>query len=227
MNSSTSISDATAGWSRCLLTFLGAIALGAALIFGFLAAVDPYDSGRFGWLGIQGTAATRTSTQKAGRARDPEFDSAIIGDSTAQRLMPAELSQATGLHFVQLAVQGGIPPEQLAVLDFFIRHHRRIGAIVLAADTPWCSHDADMPSEHPFPYWLYGDSTLDYARHTFSWRGIDHAIQRVLIGLGRQQRLPADGTFNYEDVYPREHHPEVTPPAQQPPFTGEVDSHFP
>src|ERR1700744_6697743 len=145
MNSSTSISDATAGWSRCLLTFLGALALGAALISGFLAAVDPYDSGRFGWLGIQGTADTGTSTANAGRARDPQFDSAIIGDSTAQRLMPAELSQTTGLHFVQLAVQGGIPPDQLAVLDFFIRHHRRIGAIVLVAGTPGGSHAAARP----------------------------------------------------------------------------------
>src|ERR1700743_1099468 len=155
MTSDAKTSDATPGWGRCLQVFLGPLALGAALVFGFLAAVDPYDSGRFGWLGIQGTADTGTSTANASRARDPQFDSAIIGDSTAQRLMPAELSQTTGLHFVQLAVQGGIPPEQLGGVDFFIRHHRRIGAIVLVADTPWCSHDADMPSEHPFPYWLY------------------------------------------------------------------------
>ena len=232
MNSSTSISEAAtsdvaAGWGRCLLVFLGALAFGALLVFGFLAAVDPYDSGRFGWFDIDGTADTGTTTANASRARDPQFDSAVIGDSTAQRLMPAELSQATGLHFVQLAVQGGTPPEQLAVLDFFIRHHRRTGAIVIGADTPWCTHDTQVRSEHPFPYWLYGDSTLDYATHIFSWRGIDHAIQRVLIGLGRQQRRSADGTFNYEDVYPSEQHPEVKQPKQRLLFTGEIDASFP
>jgi hypothetical protein len=227
MNSSTFISDVAPGWGRCIQAFLGVLALGALLVFGFLAAVDPYDSGRFGWLDIHGVADTGTTTANASRARDPQFDSAIIGDSTAQRLMPAELSKATGLHFVQLAVQGGVPFEQLAVLDFFIRHHRQIGAIVVAADTPWCTHDADLPSEHPFPYWLYRDGTLTYAQRIFSWRGIDHAIQRVLIGLGRQQRRPPDGTFNYEDVYPPEHHPRVKQAEPEPLFTGEIDAPFP
>ena len=46
------------------------------------------------------TAIPRTAT--ASRARDPQFDSAIIGNSTAQLLNPAELSRSTGLRFVQL-----------------------------------------------------------------------------------------------------------------------------
>ena len=49
-------------------------------------------------------------TATASRARDPQFDSAVIGNSTAQMLDPAELSRATGLRFVQLYLTGRISP---------------------------------------------------------------------------------------------------------------------
>ena len=48
-------------------------------------------------------------TANASRARDPQFDSAIIGNSTGQLLNPAELSQATGMRFVQLVGAGRRP----------------------------------------------------------------------------------------------------------------------
>ena len=57
-------------WGRWLGVFLGALALGAAAIFAFVLAIDPYDSGRFGILGIQGVddASPRTANASVGRA---------------------------------------------------------------------------------------------------------------------------------------------------------------
>ena len=92
MSLSTSSSDTAPEWGRCLAACLGALALGAALVFAFVLAVDPYDSGRVGLLGIEGVDDRNPRTAKASRARDPQFDSAMVGNSTGQLLKPAELS---------------------------------------------------------------------------------------------------------------------------------------
>jgi len=45
----------------------GTLAFGAALMILVVFAVDPYDSGRFGWLGIEGVHRR----QSARRQREP------------------------------------------------------------------------------------------------------------------------------------------------------------
>ena len=86
--------------------FVGALALGCAVVFALVMAVDPYDSGRFGILGIEGISDESPRTANASRARDPQFNSAVFGNSTGQLLKPSELSRLTGARFVQLTVPG-------------------------------------------------------------------------------------------------------------------------
>jgi hypothetical protein len=184
-----------------LAACVGTLGIGALLLFAFMIVVDPYDGGKFGLLGIDGVDDRDTHTAVGSRARDANFDSAIIGNSTALLLNPVELSQATGLRFVQLSVVGGSPQEELAVLDFFLRNHRRLGALVVVTDPSWCAHDRAEPSPL-FPYWLYGKSSLAYAAHLISWPAIEHAFQRLSIGLGLRKRMDPTGAFNSEDVWP-------------------------
>src|SRR4051794_16074743 len=125
MASPTSTSDLSPEWSRSLAACLGALGIGALLLLALMALVDPYDSGRFGWLGIAGVDDKNPLTANASRARDPKFDSAIFGNSTGQLLNPAELSQTTGKRFVQLVTPGADPRGHLAILDFFQRNHPR------------------------------------------------------------------------------------------------------
>ena len=55
MSLSTSSSDDASAWGRCLMACLGTLGLGALLlILALMIVVDPYDSGRFGLLGIDG-----------------------------------------------------------------------------------------------------------------------------------------------------------------------------
>jgi hypothetical protein len=228
MSSSISSSEPAPEWGRWLTAFLGALALGAALVFAFVIAVDPYDSGRFGFLGIEGVSDLNPRTANASRARDPQFDSAIIGDSTAQLLKPSELSALTGARFVQLTVPGAGPREQLAVLDFFARHHARIGAVVIAVDGAWCTRDAALPPPHPFPFWLYGESKLGYAARLFSSRSLGRAWRRALIGLGLRERSRADGYWDYEATGSRDFQPAIAPHLEPVlPFTGVASDVFP
>ena len=214
--SAISTSDGITDWSRCLRACLVTLAICAALLFALTIAVDPYDSGKFGFFGINGVADRNTLTANASRARDPDFDSAIIGNSTALLINPAALSRATGLHFVQLSVVGGSPREELTVLDFFLRHHAHAGALAIGADPSWCVHERkDKP--RPFPYWLYGRSRLVYAGALFSGAAIEHAVQRVQIGLGKRQRSDPAGTFDSEDTWPIGEFRNTNRPSDPPP----------
>jgi hypothetical protein len=197
-----------------LAACLGTLALGALLLLAFMILVDPYDSGKFGLLGIDGVDDRNTHTAVASLARDANFDSAIIGNSTALMLDPLELSRATGLRFVQLAVTGASPPEEFAVLDFFLRHHPRARALVVVTDPSWCAHDSAEPWR-AFPYWLYGKSSLVYAARLFSWPALEHAFQRLSIGLGLRKRMDPTGTF--KDIWPVGEFHETNRPKDPPP----------
>lgn len=216
MSSPISSSDSSPEWTRCLTACVGTLGLGALLLLAFMIVVDPYDSGRFGLLGIDGVNDRDTHTAVASRARDANFDSAIIGNSTALLLDPVALSRATGLRFVQLSVTGVAPREEFALFDFFLRHHPRPGAVVVVADPSWCTHER-APPWPGFPYWLYGESSLAYAAPLMSWPAIEHAFQRLSIGLGRHQRLDPTGAYDPEDVWPPGEFHEVNTPKDPPP----------
>ena len=213
--SNTSISDETAEWSRCLRAFLVTVAICVSLVFAFVISVDPYDSGKFGFFGIKGVADRNSVTASASRARDNSFDSAIIGNSTALLINPTRLSRATGLSFVQLSVVGGSPREEMTVLDFFLRHHARVGALVIGADPGWCEH-YQREKPRPFPYWLYDDNRIAYAAAPFSSAAIEHAFQRVSIGLGQHQRSDPTGTFDSEDTWPIGEFRDIARPSDPP-----------
>ena len=233
MSSSISSSEAVvapgeaSAWGRWLATFLGALALGAALVFALVLIVDPYDSGRVGLTGIKGVNDASPRTSNASRARDPQFDSAIIGNSTGQMVKPAELSRLTGLRFVQLTVPGTGPREQLAVLDFFLRQHRQVGALVIVTDESWCARDRALPQQHPFPYWLYGESDIDFLGRLFSSRALSLTWRRILLGLGLRQRSAPDGYWDYEALGPREFQPAIVPRDDGGPAPAKVSEDFP
>jgi hypothetical protein len=226
MNSSTSSSDLAFG--RCLVVCFATLGLGALLILVLMMAVDPYDCGRFGWLGIAGVTDRIASTADASRARDPHFDSAIFGDSTGQLLDPARLSEATGARFVQLVAPGAYPRSHLAILDFFLRHHRRVGALVIVIDDLWCTRKLSRRPPNSFPFWLYSGNTLEYAVRLFSWSAIDRLVQRIAIGLGERERMNPDGFWSYEEVWPPGgKQPAIAPLKEPPPFAGKVSDAFP
>ncbi|MBR0972873.1 MULTISPECIES: hypothetical protein [Bradyrhizobium] len=229
MSSSISSSETDPGWGRSLKACLGALVGAALLVLALMVLVDPYDSGKLGLLGIDGVDNRLTQITAASRARNPDFNAAILGNSTAQMIEPAELSRATGLHFVQLHMTGSIPRQQLAVLHFFLRHHKQVGALVIVADPGWCEHA--RPKEEggvPFPDWLYDRSVVTYAVRLISWQAIEQAFQRLSIGLGRRQRMNPDGYFSYEDIWPPGQFREINWPRDPPPAaSAEIRTRFP
>lgn len=195
-----------AEWSLCLAIGFGSFGLSALILVCLIVLVDPYDRGYFGLLHIVGVD-DQTVTGNAGRARNPQFDSAIVSNSTGQLIDPDKLSGATGYRFVQLLVPGGEPSGLLATLDYFVRYHKQVGVLVLVIDDPWCGLTAKSGLNDPFPYWLYSDSIFGYASHLWNWAAIDHLIRRIQIGLGIRTPMRADGHWSYEDIYPQDQQP--------------------
>jgi hypothetical protein len=199
MTSSISSSDRSgAEWRRWLATFLGVLLAAGAGLFAAIAALDPYDTGRFALLPSVGVLDDSPRTAVASRGRDPQFDAAIIGSSTGQLLDPRRLSQATGRRFVQLTIPGTRPREQLTVMRWFLRHHARVGALVLVADESWCNADPSLPIVNPFPFWLYSDSAREYLGNIFGARTLDRVIRQLQIRFGLRSRSDPAGYADYE-----------------------------
>ena len=198
MSSSTSGSDLadTLPWRRWIVlfavTFLGA----GGVLFGALLVIDPYDTGRFPGLGIQGVSDNNPRTAHVSRARDLAFDSAVIGNSTGQLIDPHRLSAATGFKFTQLTVPATGPREQLAILEWFRSNHTGVSALVLTTDGSWCAQGSALALLYPFPFWLYGNN-IDYLRHVLNAKSLDRAVWRVQLALGQRTRSDPVGYADY------------------------------
>jgi hypothetical protein len=196
MTSSTSASDPTRPWRRWLAVFGGVFFGLGALLFVLLLLIDPYDTGRFPSFGLVGVRDRSMRTADASRGRDPHFNAAVVGNSTAQILNPYRLSELTGLRFIQLSIPQTGPREQLALMRWVLSHHASYGALVVVADMLWCSHDPDLPLREPFPFWLYGGDA-DYLANVVSSKAIDRSVWRLQIALGLAKPVDPVGYTDY------------------------------
>lgn len=182
-----------------LVTALGLLAGYLALAF----ALDPYDSGRSP-LGAPGIRPQGPRTAAASRGRDPAYQGAIIGNSHIQLIEPERLGRLSNIPFVQLAIPATGPGEQLVVLDWFLRHHPRPRAIVLAPDDFWCTDDPALRNDKPFPYWLFAADLPGYLRGLMRYGVAQEVVGRIGWLMRRNRpRARADGWWDYEADYLR------------------------
>ncbi|UVF18663.1 hypothetical protein HPT29_019550 [Microvirga terrae] len=208
MNSSISSSDAAARpdgplWRRFAVTLVAGAAAVLALALAAIFLIDPYDTGRSPFFSQAGVRALAPATGNASRGRDPAFDAMIAGNSRIQLISPERLKAATGLDFVQMSVPGSGPREQLALIDWFLGHRRApVKALLVSIDESWCTADPALPSERPFPFWLYAASRLDYARGLLRWEVLEEVPPRLshLLGMSAE-RLRPDGYWDYDAEY--------------------------
>lgn len=203
-SSSTSSSEAgdAAVWRRFATTFVGAAVLTLALMLGAVIVLDPYDTGRgpVDW-GI-GVSPQGPRTANASRGRDPAFNAAVVGNSHVQLLSPQRLSAATGLSFVSLIVPGTGAREQVAMLDWFVRHHEGTArAVVLGIDEFWCEGDPALPLRHPFPFWLYEADFSSHLAGLLRFDVVERLGERVAFLAGYGERARPDGYWDYEPEY--------------------------
>ena len=174
-------------WRRCAIAFHIVFFGGIGLIFAFLLAVDPYDTGRFPTPLPTGVVDNERRTATASRRRDPLFNAAIFGNSRTFMLDPAKLSEPAGLSFVSLRTPASGPREEMLMTRYFLRFHPGAEAIVFGVDERWCSHDPAMPLTMAFPFWLYRGN-LEYLANLLSTRAFNAAQVRIKLAMGGLRR---------------------------------------
>jgi len=197
MNSSISTSEAP--WRRLLRRYVVWSCGFLGVIAATIVAIDPYDTGRFAILGVRGVPHFGQRLTVASAARRPEFDIAIIGNSTVQLLNPANIDNGgSGDRAVSLAIPGTGPLEQLAVARWFLRNHaNRFVSLIIGLDSRWC--EARAPElTNPFPFWLYSANSVDYMTNLFSYQSLEAAARRVSMLLHRAKPAPTDGYNDYD-----------------------------
>jgi hypothetical protein len=198
MNSSTSTSEL--GWTKLILGYFAwTLTLGLA-VGGAIIGLDPYDTGRFAAFGDHGVPQFGQRLSFASLARNPEFNSAIIGNSTMQLLDPARISVADGDRVVSLAIPGTGPLEQLSVARWFMRHHEQPAAraLIIGLDGRWCDTDQAPQLTNPFPFWLYSPDVTDYIVHVMQYQSLESAARKVRLLLGLVEPARADGYHDYD-----------------------------
>lgn len=186
-----------------LVQLLGAITLAFSAIVVTLYVKDPY-----------GRAGIRPSSQvpdlgeresMVSRARDPAFDSAIVGNSTSIPMRPEILNKLTDRRFVSLSISGSGAPVALSVARFFLRYHASAQILILALDDTWCRGAQDMAEGRPFPFWLYGND-LDYLAGLYT----NASFEMLHVALyGKPGGLRSDGYHPYDEAFIGHHYDNV------------------
>src|SRR3954467_14099239 len=189
-------------WKRFAVLWLALVPGLVCAILAAAYAIDPYDTGRSTLLAQPGVRPEGRRAAGASRGRDPAFDAAVIGNSHIQLVSPERLNAATGLSFVQLSVPATRPKEQLLLIDWFVRHHARIDAIVIGADSFWCMGDPALPNEKAFPFWLYSRDRLEYTRGLLRYDILEEMPRRLdYVAARNPETARPDVSGGYEPAF--------------------------
>ena len=198
-----------------LIWFVAALLGMTATLAAGLVALDPYDTGRFSLVSKPGMPKDGPRLSNASRARDPGFDGAIIGNSHIQLVSPQRLRGLSGVRFVQLAIPGTGPTEQMQILAAFLRAHADPPkAIVIGIDEFWCVAERNPVPSHPFPGWLYSENDATYLSGLFRMASVRALAMRIAFLAGFKARSAADGYWDYEEGQVKPDAFAVQPPSR-------------
>lgn len=183
-------------WQRYVkalaVTFAGALA--AALIF--IVAMNPY--GNLPKLLFKRHVIMDSDQrfQYPSIIRSGDFDSAVIGTSSARLLKPSELEAVFGGRFANLGINDGRAWEQTQVANLFLRHVAKPRTIIFGLDWVWCfaAADTNRTRNNEFPEWLYADNRLTDWNYVLNARAIEISFRKLgyYLGLGKP-RFPTNG----------------------------------
>ena len=234
MSSSISSSDPPRAWRRFFALSAGTAAAIVAVVFSFVACVDPWDSLP---LAPKLNRAPVTASQRfayPALARSDRFDSAVFGTSTSRLLRPGALNPLFHARFANLAMNDATPWEQMQLMAVFLRAHPDAKMLLLGLDAKWCQTGDSIPklTPRPFPEWLYRDNRWPGYREILNMYAIQEAGKQfgVLTGLKKEEQgrdgytvfMPPDGGYDRDRA--AAHLREVVPAVPVGPTDGPPES---
>ena len=187
-------------WGRFLRWLaLATLSIGIAL-YAFILALDPYQSVPFSPALERAPVSTNQRYAFPALARDPNFDSAIIGTSTLRLLDPARMARMLESPFVNLAMNSATAYEQTRIHGLFVRTRAHSDYLVIGIDDAWCRRQAEYAKYtfRAFPEWMYDDDPWNDLRYMFNDKALENAVRMVEYLTGkREAKYRRDGYRNF------------------------------
>ena len=170
------------------------------VLYTAVVVVDPYDTL---WLSPPLNRAPITTNQRFSYpaiARNPQFDSVVVGTSTTRLLRPAKLDEVLGASFANLSLNSGTAYEQSQIFELFARHHPDARTAIFGVDIVWCETGQDYTdfTFRAFPPWLYDEDATNDFMHLFNFPTLEQAGRQLAFLLGwREMKYGRDGYENF------------------------------
>lgn len=133
-------------------------------------------------------------------ARNPHFDSALIGTSTSRELQPSVLNPLLDAHVVNLAMNAATAYEQYRLMTLFARHHPEAKYAFVGIDIVWCQNrrETEKYTPRPFPEWMYDENLWQGFAHIFDLYSLEQAGRQFAVRAGwRPAPYGLDGYTNF------------------------------
>ena len=191
-------------WPRYLHTLLLTTLVCVLVTYTWILLVDAYDTIWFSPPLKREPIGKNQRFSYPALARNPSFESLILGTSSIRLLNPRELNPALDASFVNLAMNAATPYEQSQILGLFVRHHPKIRYLLHGVDDFWCnpSRPSDQLTKRPFPAWMYDENRWNDLLYLFDSATLKQTWGqfRNLLGL----RTPTQGRDGYTVFVPPE-----------------------
>lgn len=187
-------------WRRFLGLTLALFATFSLACYGFILVLDPYQNVPFSPALPRAPVAQNQRYAYPALARQPRFDSAIVGTSMVRLLNPARLDALLGARFVNLAMNSATAFEQQRMNELFLRHHPQAKFLVYAIDDSWCraATEPDRYTFRDFPEFMFDENRWNDLLYLFNDKALENAVRMLeLLNGKREPKYGPDGYFDF------------------------------
>lgn len=160
-----------------------------ALLYGLVVIVDPWDSLPLSPPLPRVPISSNARFSFPALARSPNFDSVVLGTSSARLLRPAELNPGFGAHFANLAMNSATAYEQSRMFDLFLQWHPAPKVVIVSIDQAWCSDTFQRFTPRPFPEWMYETNRWPGYREMLTPFAVQEAWNQLMVMIGLKRRI--------------------------------------
>ncbi len=188
-------------WRTYWKTLIVSIAAIAAVLFVSVWIINPYGNLPYSPTFERAPIATNQRYSYPAIARDPAFDSIVIGTSTTRLLKPEILDAELGARFANLSMNSGTPYEQVRIGTLFAKSRAGQRGLIVGLDRVWCEVGAsEKYTFRAFPEWMYDANPWNDLPNMIEFRTFEDTVRQAgyLMGV-RSERYGRDG---YADFLP-------------------------
>ncbi len=170
------------------------------LLYLVVYLIDPYDVLSLSPDFERSPVSSKRRHFNPGIARNPSFDSFIIGSSTVMLLNPSHLNPLLNAKIANLSLPAASPYEQLRIAGLFAEYHDPINLVIVSIDEVWCEINGvgkyvdvgnnELTEKRRIQEWMY---------HSNFWQQLPPLNKRIIKDTYKQIRNLLDlKTFSYQ-----------------------------